>query len=346
MSSSQARRSRGRSLRPLDQQVVVITGGSSGIGRETAVRFARAGAAVVVLGRDEDSLQETLDAVAQVSTSREEARAIVCDVSDATAVQAAADHVEQWHGRIDTWVANAGVLMYALFRETGPDEFRRVMEVDFLGQINSALAALPALERAGGGAFISVGSAESVAALPFHSAYAASKSATETALDGLRIELIAARSPVSITTIRPAVIDTPIYTAARNRTGRLPRAPRPYYAPSVVADCILYAAAHRVRLLHAGGGARLIAFAQTAFPLATEQVLGRLAGTLMTMPEPVPPHDGNLDVALPASERRLLLPGRGRPWSGTTWAVRHPLVRRATVLALIVAALVAARRRR
>lgn len=346
MSSSQTRRSRGRALRPLDEQVVVITGGSSGIGREAAVRFARAGATVVVLARDEGALQETLDAVAAVSASREEARAIVCDVSDATAVQAAADQVEQWHGRIDTWVANAGVLMYARFRETSPDEFRRIMEVDFLGQINSALAALPALERTGGGAFISVGSAESVAALPFHSAYAASKSATETALDGLRIELVAARSPVSITTVRPAVIDTPIYAAARNRTGRLPRAPRPHYAPSVVADCILYAAGHRVRLLHAGGGARLIAFAQTALPVPTEQVLGRWAGTLMTMPEAVPPHDGNLDVPLPANERRLLLPGRARRWSATTWPARHPLVRRGAMVALVAAVLAGARRRR
>ncbi|HWS51987.1 MAG TPA: SDR family NAD(P)-dependent oxidoreductase, partial [Microbacterium sp.] len=222
-------------LRALGDQVVVITGGSSGIGRETAIRMGRAGARVVVLSRDADGLSNTVD---EIVRDGGRGRHIVCDVTDATAVQSAVGLVEEWFGRIDTWVGNAGVLMYAPFADTSPDEFRRMLEVNFIGQIIGIQAVLPALRRAGGGALICVTSTEAVVTLPMHSAYAASKHALEGALDGLRRELLDAKEAIRLTVVRPAVIDTAIYPHARNRMSRAPSAPRPFYAPGVVADAI------------------------------------------------------------------------------------------------------------
>src|SRR5690606_1810044 len=128
-----------------------------------------AGARVVLLSRDAEGLAET---VAEIRHDGGEARSIVCDVTDLSGVQAAADQVEQWYGRIDTWIGNAGVLLYGRFWETTPDEYRRVMEINFLGQIHGALVALPALRRSGGGALVCVTSVEAVFTLPLHSAYA------------------------------------------------------------------------------------------------------------------------------------------------------------------------------
>lgn len=323
-------RSRAR-LRPLSDQVVVITGGSSGIGRETAGRLAAHGATVVVLSRDEDGLAAT---VAEITHNGGDARYLVCDVTDLPALQSAADRVEQWYGRIDTWVNDAGVLMYARFWDTSPDEFRRMLEINFMGAIHGALVALPALRRSGGGALITVTSVEAVMTLPMHSAYAASKHALEGALDGLRRELIADRAPISVTAVRPAVIDTPIYPHARNRMRRRPQAPPPYYDPAVVAMAIAFAAEHPVRTVHAGGGGRFIALAQAVAPTVVDAVFGRFGIRFMHTDQPVPANQGNLDDSVGDARVRGGLPRAGRRWSGYTWLAVHPVIRRAAVLSL------------
>ncbi|MFS0894189.1 SDR family oxidoreductase [Microbacterium sp. 179-I 3D3 NHS] len=316
-------------LRPLRDQVVVVTGGSSGIGRETAVRMARSGATVVVIARDEERLAAT---VAAITADGGEARYILCDVSDAAAVAAAADTVEGWFGRIDTWVNNAGVLVYGRFEETSPAEFQRLMEVNFLGQIHGAQAALPALRRAGGGALIAVSSVEASTALPLHSAYAATKRAVEGAMQVLRRELRDQRDPISLTIIRPAVIDTPIYANARSHLQRRPSGPPPYYDASVVADAILYAAAHPVAEVYAGGGGRMLALLQAAAPGAIDAVFGRWGVRMMHTAERLAPHPGNL-AAPQQGELPLMLPRRGRRWSVYTGLAVRPGVRRVVVLA-------------
>ncbi|WP_309104658.1 SDR family oxidoreductase [Microbacterium sp.] len=314
-------------LRALADQVVVITGGSSGIGRATAIRMGRAGARVVVMSRDEQGLAET---VAEIVRNGGEAKHIVCDVTDRLALQSAVDRVEKWFGRVDTWVGNAGVLMYGRFTDTSPDEFRRMMEVNYIGQIHGIQVALPALHRAGGGALICVTSAEAVVTLPMHSAYAASKHALEGALDGLRRELIDAKEPIQVTAVRPAVIDTAIYSHARNVMRRRPKAPRPYYGPDVVADAVLFAAEHPVRTIHAGGGARLFTLLQMLFPSALDAGLGRFGVGMMHTGEPTPPNEGNLERSMGAAAGGL--PARGRRWSLHTWLAVHPNVQRTTIL--------------
>jgi NAD(P)-dependent dehydrogenase (short-subunit alcohol dehydrogenase family) len=146
-------------------------------------------------------------------------------------------------GRIDTWVNVAAVTVYARFEDTTPEEFRRVIEVNYLGQVHGALAALPRLRANGGGALISVSSVESSVSPPLTSAYAASKHAIEGALDALRRELMAEGTPISITSVKPATINTPLFNNARSKLDVLPKGPPPIYQPGVVADCVLHAAA-------------------------------------------------------------------------------------------------------
>jgi NAD(P)-dependent dehydrogenase (short-subunit alcohol dehydrogenase family) len=190
-------------LKPVQEQVVVILGASSGIGRASALRFARRGAKVVVAARDEAGLRTLVDEI--VATGGQAAHA-VCDVADPAQVRAVAQVAVSTFGRIDTWVNVAAVSVYALFEKTTPEEFRQVMEVNFMGQVNGAQAALPHLRREGRGALIALSSVEGIVALPLHTAYAASKHAIEGMLDGLRRELLAEGVPISVTSIKPATI--------------------------------------------------------------------------------------------------------------------------------------------
>lgn len=313
-------------LKRLSDQVVVVTGASSGIGRESALRLAAAGATVVGISRSDEQLTTLVDAITAAGGT---ARRIVCDVSDAEAVRHAAETVEQWFGRIDTWVNNASVILYAEFADTSADEFRRVMEVNYLGQIHGALAALPALRRAGGGALISVTSAEAFTSMPMHSAYAASKRAVEGAMDSLRRELIHERTPISVTTIRPGVIDTPIYAVGRSHMHAVPQAPPPFYDPAIVADCVVFSAEHPVRHLFAGGAARVYTAFQRSAPRVMDLALGTVGMRFMHTDEPAQPREGNLEGSLGDGRVRGALPRPGRRLSLYTWLIVRPGIRRA-----------------
>ena len=131
-------------LKPIDQQVVVIVGASSGIGRETALRMAARGAKVVVAARSEPGL---ISLVAEIIAHGGQATSVVCDVADPAQVRHVAEVAEETYGRIDTWANVAATSVYAKFEDTTPEEFRRVSEVNYLGQVHGALAALPALRR-------------------------------------------------------------------------------------------------------------------------------------------------------------------------------------------------------
>ncbi|WP_101846764.1 SDR family oxidoreductase [Zhihengliuella sp. ISTPL4] len=319
---------------PLDAQVVVVTGGSRGIGREAALGFARAGASVVLLARGEQALTET---VAEIAAEGGDVRGIVCDVSDRRAVQDAVDQITHAFGRIDTWVGNAGVLLYAPLADTTPEEFRRILEINVVGQLNGIQAALPALRRSGG-TIIVVSSAEAVVAMPLHGAYAASKHAVEGAVDALRRELRAERAPVTITVVRPAVIDTPIYRHARSRMTYRPSGPHPHYRARSVARAIVYAAVHPTRTMHVGGGALLLTGVQRGAPAVLDAALGRFGPRMMRTAEEAQARFGNLLGPLRDTEQRGGLPHRGRG-SVTTWLRVHPGWRTAAIVAVLGAVL-------
>ena len=309
-------------LSPIRDRVVVIVGASSGIGRECALRFAGKGAKLVLAARNEEALSTLVD---DIAAKGGEAVYQVCDATVPEEVAAVARLAEQRFGRIDTWVNDAAVSVYAKFWETTPDEFRRVMEVNYLGQINGCLAALPMLRRTGRGAIIAISSVESIVSLPLHAAYSASKHAVEGAMDALRRELMADGVPISVTSVKPATINTPFFTNSRNKMDVKPKGPPPIYHPGVVADCVLYAAEHSIRDLFAGGAAKMMASAQTRAPGLIDRVLAKTGIPASRTDEPRPGgKNGNLYEPYHDDRAQGDFAGKSRRFSAYTWLETHP----------------------
>src|SRR5688500_16086909 len=243
-------------LRPLDEQVIVITGASSGIGLVTAKHAAQRGACVVLAARNEKDLH---DATQVIRRSGSRAVYAVADVADPTQVDAIADTAIREFGRIDTWVNNAAVSMYGRIVDLTIEDMRRQMDVNYWGQVYGSRTAVRHL-RGGGGAIVNVGSALSDRAIPLQGGYCAAKHALKAFTDALRMELEEAGLPIAVTLIKPASIDTPFFDKARTYLGVEPQPVPPVYAPEVVSDVILHAAQHPLRELIAGGsGAKLSA---------------------------------------------------------------------------------------
>ena len=238
--------------RAVKDQVVVITGASSGIGRATALEYARQGARVVCAARTAPALDSL---VTEIGEAGGEALAVPTDVTDAAAVQALAGAAEARFARIDTWVNNAAVAVWGRVEDITDDEFEQVMRVNFMGQVHGVHAALPALRRAGGGVLIGVSSMEGVRAVPLHAPYTASKWALRGLYDCLRMELAEAHEPIAVTTILPGPIATPFFEHARSKVGAMPKPPPPVYAPEVVARAIVKASVEPTREVPVGGAA-------------------------------------------------------------------------------------------
>lgn len=250
-------------LKRVDRQVVVVVGASSGIGREAASMFARGGARVVVSARSREGL-DTL--VEEIRREGGEATAVPADAAESQEMERLAGRAVELYGRIDTWLHAAAVSLYARFEDTTPDEFRRVVEVDLLGQAFGAMAALPWLRREGRGALIHVSSVEGLRALPYQAAYGASKHGIVGMLEALRLELQEEGAQISVTNVMPSSVDTPLFDKARTKLGVKPKGVPPIYRPATVARAILHAAERPTRDIVVGGGGRALAFAQAASP--------------------------------------------------------------------------------
>jgi NADP-dependent 3-hydroxy acid dehydrogenase YdfG len=226
-------------LKKVADQVIVITGASSGIGLATAETAARRGAKVVLAARSGETLHEV---VARIKADGGEALAVACDVSDRAQVDRLAEAAVARFGQIDTWVNNAGSAIYGRLDEVREEDSRKLFETNFWGLVNGSLAALPYLKRHGG-ALINLGSEVSEATIPLLGMYAASKHAVKGFTDTLRIEIEDLdKAPVSITLIQPTAVDTPFPQHSRNYQKQEPKLPDPMIDPQEVADAILDAA--------------------------------------------------------------------------------------------------------
>jgi len=303
------------SLRPLADQSVVVLGASSGIGRATALEFGRRGARVVVASRGVEALGTLVD---ELTGAGAQAVAVPTDITDEAAVDALVRAAEERFGRVDTWVTVPAVSIYGTVADISVAEFRRVLEVNFLGHVAAAKAAVPALERAGGGVLVGVASVESYRSLPLHAPYSASKFALRAFYDALRMELADAHSPVAVSTILPASIGTPFFEHSRSKTGAMPKPPPPVYAPELVAEAIVRAAEHPRREIPVGDAAIGFLAGQRLSPALSDAVLS-IAGPRMQQTDR--PDDGSdiLDTPTPG-------PGRVRGPSPTSWwaAARSP----------------------
>jgi NAD(P)-dependent dehydrogenase (short-subunit alcohol dehydrogenase family) len=256
--------------RPVSDQVVVIVGASTGIGRATALAFAARGAEVVCAARGEQAL-DTL--VEQIRDAGGSAIAVPTDIADPAAVHVLAEAAEQRYGRIDTWINGAAVGVWGRVEDVTAAEFERVVRVNLLGHVHGIHAALPALRRAGGGVLIGISSAEGLRAVPLQSPYVASKFALRGLYDCLRMELAQEGAPIAVTTILPSSADTPFFEHARSKLGVMVKPPPPVYAPEVVAASIVYAAEHPRREIPVGGAALGLYLAQRLSPALTDAVL-------------------------------------------------------------------------
>jgi short-subunit dehydrogenase len=241
-------------LKSLSEQVLVITGASSGIGLTTAKMAAERGAKVVLAARDEEGLRQ---AVEEIRNKGGEAVYVVADVADPGDVQTIADRAVVDFGGFDTWVNNAGVSIYGRALEIPTDEARRLFETNYWGVVNGCRAAVPHL-RQRGGALINVGSIVSERAVPLQSHYTASKHAVKGFTDALRMELEEEGAPVAVTLIQPAAINTPFPEHAKSYLEVEPKLPAPVYAPEEVAHGILECAERPRRDLIIGGGGRMM----------------------------------------------------------------------------------------
>jgi short-subunit dehydrogenase len=244
---------------PLRDQVIVITGASQGIGRETALLLGRAGASIVPVARNEAALQTLSDEIERAGGHSEP---VVADVSDHAALERVADRAEARFGRIDTWVNNAAVSVYARVDELDPAEIARVVSVNLLGQMYGSKIAASRMARSGRGAIINVGSALSERAVPLQAAYVATKHGVAGFTEALRLELMETSPGIDVVLILPSSINTPLFNFARSKIGVMPMPVPPVYEPRVVAEAIAHAAEHGGREIVVGGWGKLLILGQ------------------------------------------------------------------------------------
>jgi len=245
----------GVKLKPVGEQVMVITGADSGIGLATARLAARRGAKLVLTSRNQPELARI---GAELRGYGAQVEWHAADVADADELLEVAEVAIRAFGRIDTWINNAGVSIYGLIEDVPLDDARRVFETNYWGVVNGSLAALPYL-KANGGALINLGSIVSDTVVPLQGHYSASKHAVKGFTMALREELMHEHAPVSVTLVKPGAIDTPFPEHAANYMDAEPQHPHPVYTPEVVARAILHCAAHPRRSVTVGGGGRFMA---------------------------------------------------------------------------------------
>ena len=258
-------------LKPINRQVLVITGATSGIGLTTARMAAKQGATLVLTARNGAALEQLTQ---ELVLDEVPVATVVADVARPEDVARIAETAIAHFGRIDTWINNAGVAVFGRLEEIPREDHRRLFETNFWGVVNGSLEAVKYM-KARGGALINLGSEVSDRAVPLQGMYSASKHAVKGFTDALRMELEHDKVPVSVTLIKPAAVDTLFAVHAKNHMDREPALPPPIYAPEIVAKAILYAAQHPKRDVFVGGAAKAMSVAGFHLPALMDRYMAR-----------------------------------------------------------------------
>jgi len=319
-------------LKKLSDQVIVITGASSGIGLATAREAARRGARLVLACRD----QERLDQLAEeLRADGGQAIAVQMDVGKREDHERLLRVALDTHGEVDTWINNAGVSIFGRIEDVPVEDQRKLFDTNYWGVVYGSIVAVGHL-RQHGGALINVGSEVSDRAVPLQGAYSASKHAVKGFTDALRMELESEGAPVSVTLIKPASIATGFTAHARNYMDVEPRLPPPVYAPEVAARAILYAAEHPRRDLYVGSAAKAIGQLGQRMPRLSDRMANWLIRHQRTG---IPSRSREDALESPVRDDTPAYPQRGRRHSAYT----HMATRgRAPMLAACAVVLVGA----
>lgn len=270
-------------LKPLSEQVIVITGATSGIGLATARLAAEQGAAVVIAARNEDALNAL---AAEIRGKGGRAEPVVADVADMAQVEAISAAAIAAFGGFDSWCNNAGVAIFGSLEDIPLEDQRRLFDVNYWGVVHGTLVAARHL-KGKGGAIVNTGSVLSDRSMALQGPYSASKFAIKGVTEAFRTEFLAENYPISVTLIKPGPIDTPYMEHARNLMGTTgTRNPPPSYHPRVVARGILYACEHQVRDLVVGAGGLAVSAIGRLAPKLTDLVMSKIAKPSQTSSQP------------------------------------------------------------
>jgi short-subunit dehydrogenase len=232
-----------------EAQVVVITGAGAGVGRATTQRFAKSGARLGLIGRDQARLQQ---AASEVRDLGGEAVIGIADVADAAQVEAAAQLVEAAFGRIDIWINNAMSTIYSPFHLISAEDYKRATEVTYLGAVYGTMAALRRMRAKDRGIIIQVGSALAYRAIPLQSPYCGAKFAMRGFTDALRSELLHDRSKIRISMVHLPALNTPQFDWGKNQMPMRPKPVPPIFEPEMAAEAIFWASLHKRREVYVG----------------------------------------------------------------------------------------------
>jgi NAD(P)-dependent dehydrogenase (short-subunit alcohol dehydrogenase family) len=309
--------------KPLSQQVVAVTGASSGVGRAIARALGAAGAKVGLIARGTDGLEAC---AAEIRQAGGEAMVLTCDVSVASQVMKAAHDLCERYGSIDTWVNDAMVSVFSPVAEMLPDEFRRVMEVNYLGAVHGTLAALRSMMPANDGVILQIGSALVYRSIPLQSAYCASKAAIRGFSDSLRCELLHEKSRVKVCMLQLPAVNTPQFNVVRTRLPRHPMPVPPIYQPEVIAQAALHLIQHPRREMWVGWSAAKAITGQKFFGGLLDHYLGRIGYDAQQNDQAVDPLEwqDNLRGPLPCDRgAHGNFDSQSREWSSELWTRMH-----------------------
>ena len=282
-------------------QVVVVTGASAGVGRAIVHQFARAGWRIGLIARDAEALEEVKREVEELGGSAVIASA---DVANADAIFAAADSIENTFGSIDVWINDAMVTVFAPVWQITPEEFRRVTEVTYLGQVHGTMAALRHMRPRNRGRIIQIGSALAYRGIPLQSAYCGAKHAMRGFTNSLRTELIHQRSAIELTIMELPAVNTPQFDWARTRMARQPRPVAPVIQPEVIARAVFDAVRHPRREYWIGWSTFKVILGNMVLPGFLDRYLAKVAFEGQETQRPVSPdREDNLQTPVHSLHR-------------------------------------------